>query len=48
MERSGTYTLSSFHLGSAEVVFQVAELQLALSFAFCPIVARYAKLTFEG
>jgi DNA-binding CsgD family transcriptional regulator len=30
------------------VVFQVAELQLALSFAFCPIVARYANSPSRG
>jgi len=48
VERSGTYTLSSFHLGPAEVVFQVAELQLALSFGVLPDCCQVRRLTFEG
>ena len=48
MERSGTYTLSSFHLGPAEVEFQVPELQLALSFGVLPDCCQVHKLAFEG
>jgi hypothetical protein len=48
VERSGTYTLSSFHLGPAEVLFQVAELLPALGFGVLPDCCQVRKLTFEG
>ena len=41
-------THSSFHLGSAKVEYQVAELLLAFSFGVLPDCCQVVKLTFEG